>query len=63
MLSVRVYSIIIECAVHCTMSGGLWYHLPNRTVYGPVVEITASVKNPRFIRSQVFLNYELKDCS
>jgi len=42
------------------MSGGHWHYLPNRTVYGPVVEITAFVKNPRFLSSQVILNYEPK---
>jgi len=45
------------------MSGGHWHYLclPNRrTVHGPVVEITASVKNPTFHRSQVILNYDLK---
>jgi len=45
--------------VYCigTTSGGHCHYLPNRTVYGPVVEISASVKNPRFLRSQVILNY------
>jgi len=43
------------------MSGGHWQYLPNRrTVHGPVVEISAFVKYPRFLRSQEILIYELK---
>jgi len=56
--------ISVECAPECIvlgiMSGEHWRCLPNRTVYGPVVEISASVKKNRFLRSQVILNYELK---
>jgi len=40
---------------------GHWHCLRNRkAVHGPVVEITVSVKNPRFLRSQIILNYERK---
>jgi len=42
------------------MSGGHWHCLPNRTAHGLVVEISASVKNPRFLCRQAILNYELK---
>jgi len=39
------------------MSGG--HYLPNRvTVYGPIAEISASVQNTKFNRSQVIQNYE-----
>jgi len=61
VLSVRVKSTIPECIVLGIMSGGHWHYLPNRRiVYGAVVEISAPVKNPRFLHSQVILNYELK---
>jgi len=30
------------------------------SAYGPVAEISASVQNPRFLRSQVIKNYEFK---
>jgi len=57
--------ISVECAPECIvlgiMSGGHWNYLPNRrTVCGPVVQTSVSVKNPRFLRSQVILNYELE---
>jgi len=43
------------------MSGGHWHCLPNRrTVYGPDVEILASVNNHIFLCCQAILNYELK---
>jgi len=66
MLPYHGFSLLIsvECAPECIVlgitSGRHWHYLPNRTVYGPVVEISASVKNHRFLRSQVILNYELK---
>jgi len=41
------------------MSGG--HYIPNRvTAYGPVAETTASVQNPRLLRSQAIQNYELQ---
>jgi len=57
--------ISVECGSECIAlditSGGHWYYLPNRRiVYGPVVEISASVKIPRFLRSQVISIYEHK---
>jgi len=59
VLSVLVSSIIPECIVLGKMSGG--NYLPNRmTAYGSVVEISASVRNPGFLHSQVIETYELK---
>jgi len=47
-----VYNIIPECIVLGKMSEG--HYLPNRvTAYRPVVEISATAQNPRFLRSQV----------
>jgi len=41
------------------MSGG--HYLPNRvTAYRPVAEISPSIQNTKFLRSQVISNYEFK---
>jgi len=34
------------------MLRGHWHYFPNRTIYGPVIEIIASVKYPDFVAAK-----------